>query len=311
MVFTGTDPEFSVEDYLNAVTANLTLNIGPEPINTPHHQNWIHRRTALIQTTLDGAAQKWFSVLPIDIKSDWKRFTQQFSKMFDSEKNKQHQRFLCNETRRQPNETIKQLAARIETLVRKAYSLNTQDYKNTKMRDFNDDSNTSIRKKSYQKEIITSLLNLRTRFWFWKSVDTLEQAKITIKLEETENPQLQFVNNIQTTTTQINNFHNSDIDLSEKINKILNINEKNPNFKVNHHSKIGVTIAEDTDIALLNADKNNKLTRINHKSIRKQTNHFINTWEKIKIYQIKTATVKQFWKTPSKQFKSIKKPITL
>ena len=80
MVFTGTDPEYSVEDYLNAVTANLILNIGPEPINTPLHQNWIHRRTALKQTTLDGAAQKWFSVLPIDTKSDWKRFTQEVSK---------------------------------------------------------------------------------------------------------------------------------------------------------------------------------------------------------------------------------------
>ena len=75
MVFTGTDPEYSVEDYLNAVTANLILNIGPEPINTPLHQNWIHRRTALIQTTLDGAAQKWFSVLPLEIKSNWKSFT--------------------------------------------------------------------------------------------------------------------------------------------------------------------------------------------------------------------------------------------
>ena len=118
MVFTGTDPEYSVEDYLNAVTANLNLNIGPEPINTPLHQNWIHRRTALIQTTLDGAAQKKFSVLPIDIKANWKRFTQEFSKMFDSERNKQHQRVLCNEIRRLPNETIKQLAVRIETLVR-------------------------------------------------------------------------------------------------------------------------------------------------------------------------------------------------
>ena len=56
MLFTGKDPEYSVEDYLNKVTENLILNIGPEPINTPH-QNWIHRRTALIQTTLDGAAR--------------------------------------------------------------------------------------------------------------------------------------------------------------------------------------------------------------------------------------------------------------
>ena len=73
MVFTGTDTEYSVEDYLNAVTANLILNIGPEPVNTPLHQNWIHRRTDLIQATLDGAAQKGFSVLPKNIKSDWKK----------------------------------------------------------------------------------------------------------------------------------------------------------------------------------------------------------------------------------------------
>ena len=37
MVFTGTDPEYSIEDYLNWVTANLILNIGPEPKNTPLH----------------------------------------------------------------------------------------------------------------------------------------------------------------------------------------------------------------------------------------------------------------------------------
>ena len=38
MVFTGTDPEYSVEDYLKAVTANLNLNIEPKPVNTPLHQ---------------------------------------------------------------------------------------------------------------------------------------------------------------------------------------------------------------------------------------------------------------------------------
>ena len=48
MVFTRTDPEYSVEDYLNAVTANLILNIGSETLNTPSHQNWMHRRRALI-----------------------------------------------------------------------------------------------------------------------------------------------------------------------------------------------------------------------------------------------------------------------
>ena len=38
MVFTGTDPKFSVEDYLNAVKANFISNIGPEPGNTPRNR---------------------------------------------------------------------------------------------------------------------------------------------------------------------------------------------------------------------------------------------------------------------------------
>ena len=206
MVFTGTDPEYSVEDYLNAVTANLILNIGAKPINTLLHQNWIHRRTALIQTSLDGAAQKWFSVLPIDIKSDWKRFTQDFSKMFDSERNKQHQRVLCNEIRRLPNETIKQLAVRIETLVRKLYSLNTHDYKNTKMTEILMMTLTpQLRKVAIKKRTSHPSSIREPDLDFRKLVDKLEQAENTMKLEETENLKLQYVNRIETNTTQINN----------------------------------------------------------------------------------------------------------
>ena len=52
--------------------------------------------------------------------------------MFDSERNKQHQRFLCSKNCRLPNKTIKQIAVKIETLVRKAHSLNTHDFKKKK-----------------------------------------------------------------------------------------------------------------------------------------------------------------------------------
>ena len=60
MVFTGADSKYSVEDYLSAVTANLILNIGPEPVKTPLYQKWIHRCTALIQTTLDAQLKNGF-----------------------------------------------------------------------------------------------------------------------------------------------------------------------------------------------------------------------------------------------------------
>ena len=39
IIFTAMDPEYSVEQYLNAVTANSILNEGPEPINTPFIEN--------------------------------------------------------------------------------------------------------------------------------------------------------------------------------------------------------------------------------------------------------------------------------
>ena len=77
-----------------------------------------------------------------------------------------------------------------------------------------------------------------------------------MKLEETENLKLQYVNYIQATDTQIKNIHNSDIDLSNKITKILNKYEKkNIILKVNYPSKNGVTIVEDTDTAVTNATK--------------------------------------------------------
>ena len=112
---------------------------------------------------------------------------------------------------------------------------------------------------------------------FRNFVDKLEQAEITMKLEETENLKLQYVNRIQTNTTQINNIHDSDVDLSEKITEILNIYKKKPYFKGKPSFKNGVTIAKETDTALPNVDKNSKITKINHISTKNQINHVINT----------------------------------
>ena len=112
---------------------------------------------------------------------------------------------------------------------------------------------------------------------FRKLVDKLEQAEITLKLEETEKLKLKYVKNIQITTSHINNIHDSDTEISEKITDILNIYEKNPNLEVSHHSNNGTIIAEGTKTALPNADKNNKTIKLNHKNIENQISHFIST----------------------------------
>ena len=219
--------------------------------------------------------------MPIEIKSNWKRFTQEFSKMFDSERNKQQQRILCNEIRRLPNETIKQLAVRIETLVRKAYSLNTHDYKNTKMTEILMMTLTpQLRKIAIKKRASHPSSIREPDLDFRKLVDKLEQAEITMELEETENLKLQYVNRIETNTTNINNIQESDTDLVEKITEIMkySIFTKNTQtLKANHLSKNGVIIADDTDIVFLNVDKNNRTIKTNLKNIKNQINHSIST----------------------------------
>ena len=62
-------------------------------------------------------------------------------------------------------------------------------------------------------------------------------------------------------------------------------------LKANHPSKNGVIIADDTDTVFPNVDKNNKIIRINLKSIKNQINSSINIWKKIKINQKKIYIV--------------------
>ena len=97
-----------------------------------------------------------------------------------------------------------------------------------------------------------------------------------MKLEEIENLKLQYVNRIETNATHINNIQESDTDLNEKITEILNIYEKHPNFKGKQSFKNGVIIADDTDTVFPIVDKNNKITKINLKSIKNQINRSIN-----------------------------------
>ena len=127
---------------------------------------------------------------------------------------------------------------------------------------------------------------------FRKFVDKLEQAEITMKLEETENLKLQKVNRIETNTTHIYNIQDSDVDLSEKITEIVYTYEKNPNFKGKPSLKKGVIIAEDTDTALPNIEKHNKIIKIDHQKTKNQINHSTNLWKKTKLYQTKIYIVK-------------------
>ena len=93
-----------------------------------------NKRAALILHTLQGPAQKWYSTLPSETKLDWETLCKEFSDMFDSEKSKQQAKIELQQLQKHTNESLRSLALRIETLVKIAYSLYTEDYRNSVMK---------------------------------------------------------------------------------------------------------------------------------------------------------------------------------
>ena len=112
---------------------------------------------------------------------------------------------------------------------------------------------------------------------FRKLVDKLELAEITMKLEETENLNLQYVNNIQITNSQINNIKDSDTEFSEKITEILNIYEKNPKFKGEPSIKKWCDFCQRYGPSNAKCRRKQQNNQKNHKNIENLRKHFINT----------------------------------
>ena len=126
--FDGTDPAHTVEEHLNSIVAAMIFSSGIEPVNKPGHHQWKVKRAALILHILQGSAQKWYSTLPSETKLDWETFCKEFSDRFDSEKSKQQQaKIVLQQLQKHTNESLPSLALRTETLVKRAYSLYTED----------------------------------------------------------------------------------------------------------------------------------------------------------------------------------------
>ena len=114
--FDGTDPTYTTEDSLNAITANMVMTAGPEQTDSPYHKTWIQKRITMIQTALIGPAQQWYSHLPLDKKIDWQSFCREFQNTFDNQQSQTQVKLLLECTTRASFEHIKTLALSIEQM---------------------------------------------------------------------------------------------------------------------------------------------------------------------------------------------------
>ena len=131
----GSDPTYTTEDFLNAITAKMVMTAGPEQTDSPFHEAWILKRIAMIQTALIGPAQQWYSHLALDIKKDWQALCREYQKTFDNQQSQTQAKLLLESVTRASGEQIKTLTLRIEQMTRKAYVINALDMTNAQMND--------------------------------------------------------------------------------------------------------------------------------------------------------------------------------
>ena len=89
----GTDPTYTTEDFLNAITANMAMTAGTAQIDSPFHEAWILKWIAMIQTARIRPAQQWYSHLPLDIKK-WQAFCRECQKTFDKQQSQTQAKLL-------------------------------------------------------------------------------------------------------------------------------------------------------------------------------------------------------------------------
>ena len=199
----------------------MIFSIGIQHVNKPGHHHWKVKRAALILHTLQGPAQKWYSTLPSETKLDWELFYKKFSDMSDSEKPKQQAKIVLQQIQKHTTESLRSLAIRIETLVKTAHNLYTEDYKNSVMnqtfiRCLDNELKTAALKKhaNHKPKPRESEISFKTL------LDKIDQMDLTSTI--TNNHKRLYEVNQSTSNQQI------DINqISDKCNNTDNLNQNN------------------------------------------------------------------------------------
>ena len=239
--FDGTDPTYTTEDFLNAITANMVMTAGPEQTDSPYHEAWILKRIAMIQTALIGPAQQWYSHLPLDIKKNWQAFCREFQKTFDKQLSQTHKKLVLESITRAFGEQVKALALRIEQKTQKAYVNSAPHMRNAQINDALvkalDPQLARIALKKIANHKATAL---EPKLPFAQLVEKIHQEDITRKHIDKHkfNANSIFSSSINKLSLEIDYFTVDDVHMMEQdfahgINVVRHKYSNDPNFKGN------------------------------------------------------------------------------
>ena len=120
-LFDGLDHTYPPEKFLEHFGAQVTFQLGPQPVEIQSYLTWHSRRRSPLYCSLTGTASNWYDRLPQVYKDDWSSFLQIFKKQFYSQKHAYHAQIEALSLVKKDNENVRHFALKVKTLVKQGW----------------------------------------------------------------------------------------------------------------------------------------------------------------------------------------------
>ena len=119
--FNGLDHSLPPQTIFANLSARVTFQLGPQPIDSHAYSTWHSRCMSLLYWSLTCTASNWYDRFPQIYKDDWPSFLQILKKHFFSQKEAYYAQLETLALTGKDDETIRQLAFEVEALVKQVW----------------------------------------------------------------------------------------------------------------------------------------------------------------------------------------------
>ena len=229
-LFDGLDHTYPPEKFLAHLSARVTFQLGPQPVDIHSYLTWHSRRMSLLYCSLTGTASNWYDRLPQVYKDDWSSFLQIFKKLFYSQKHAYHAQIEALSLVKKDNENVRHFALKVETLVKQGWY---NEYPSTINLKCNEIFTRGLPKKlkdfANKRQVKHISSSLEPSIPFHSLVNLVDSEDITLEKIKTQELSLE-INNLSNTFQQNTTIQTSPSELPQ-VQAMDPNNKSKPQFK--------------------------------------------------------------------------------
>ena len=194
-LFDGLDHTYPPEKFLAHLSARVTFQLGPQPVDIQSYLTWHSRRMSLLYCSLTGTASNWYDRLPQVYEDDRSSFLQIFKKQFCSQKHAYHAQIEALSLLKKDNENVRHFALKLETLVKQGWY---NEYPSTINLKCNEMFTRGLPKKlkdfANKRQVKQISSSLEPSIPFHSLVNMVDSEDITLEKIKTQELSLEFNN---------------------------------------------------------------------------------------------------------------------